>query len=68
MKFTLAWLKEHLETDRPLEDIVEKLSMIGLEVANAGAHNALLPPQKGRIPPEKRPVDHRGRCRCAKEP
>lgn len=32
MKFTFAWLKEHLETDRPLEDIVEKLSMIGLEV------------------------------------
>ena len=32
MKFTLAWLKDHLETDRPLEEIVEKLSMIGLEV------------------------------------
>ncbi|MEX2454873.1 MAG: phenylalanine--tRNA ligase subunit beta, partial [Rhodospirillaceae bacterium] len=32
MKFTFAWLKEHLETDRPLAEIVEKLSMIGLEV------------------------------------
>ncbi len=32
MKFTFDWLKEHLETDRPLADIVEKLSMIGLEV------------------------------------
>ena len=32
MKFTFAWLKDHLETDRPLSDIVEKLSMIGLEV------------------------------------
>ncbi len=32
MKFTLAWLKEHLETDRSLDEIVEKLSMIGLEV------------------------------------
>lgn len=32
MKFTLAWLKDHLETDRPLGDIVETLSMIGLEV------------------------------------
>ena len=32
MKFTLDWLREHLETDRPLADIVEKLSMIGLEV------------------------------------
>ena len=32
MKFTLDWLKDHLDTDRPLADIVEKLSMIGLEV------------------------------------
>src|SRR5215467_4818851 len=32
MKFTLAWLKEHLETDEPLDKIVDKLTMIGLEV------------------------------------
>jgi phenylalanyl-tRNA synthetase beta chain len=32
MKFTLAWLKEHLETDRPLGEITDKLTMIGLEV------------------------------------
>ena len=32
MKFTLAWLKEHLDTDAPLDDIVDKLTMIGLEV------------------------------------
>ena len=32
MKFTFAWLRDHLETDRPLSDIVETLSMIGLEV------------------------------------
>src|SRR5260370_32390282 len=32
MKFTLAWLKEHLETDAPLATIVDKLTMIGLEV------------------------------------
>ncbi len=32
MKFTFAWLKEHLETDRPLEEIADKLTMIGLEV------------------------------------
>ena len=32
MKFTLAWLKEHLETDASLDTIVEKLSMVGLEV------------------------------------
>jgi phenylalanyl-tRNA synthetase beta chain len=34
MKFTLSWLKEHLETDEPLDKIVEKLTMIGLEVEN----------------------------------
>ncbi len=32
MKFTLAWLKEHLDTDRPLPEIADKLTMIGLEV------------------------------------
>lgn len=32
MKFTLSWLKEHLETDAPLEAIVDTLTMIGLEV------------------------------------
>src|ERR1700680_4337827 len=32
MKFTLAWLKEHLDTDHTLGEITEKLTMIGLEV------------------------------------
>ena len=32
MKFTLSWLKEHLDTDAPLDEIVDKLTMIGLEV------------------------------------
>jgi len=32
MKFTLSWLKEHLETDRGLDEIVERLSLVGLEV------------------------------------
>src|SRR5947199_853064 len=31
MKFTLSWLKEHLETDEPLEALADKLTMIGLE-------------------------------------
>ncbi len=34
MKFTLAWLKEHLDTDEPLDKLVDKLTMIGLEVEN----------------------------------
>ncbi len=32
MKFTFAWLKEHLDTDRTLGEITDKLTMIGLEV------------------------------------
>jgi phenylalanyl-tRNA synthetase beta chain len=32
MKFTLSWLKEHLETDATLEQILETLTAIGLEV------------------------------------
>jgi phenylalanyl-tRNA synthetase beta chain len=39
MKFTLSWLKEHLETQASLDAIVEALTRIGLEVegvANPG--------------------------------
>ena len=32
MKFTLSWLKQHLDTDEPLEKLADKLTMIGLEV------------------------------------
>lgn len=32
MKFTLSWLKDHLETEATLEEILEKLTDIGLEV------------------------------------
>ncbi len=32
MKFTLNWLKQHLETTASLEQIVEKLTALGLEV------------------------------------
>ena len=33
MKFTIGWLKDHLETDASLELIVEALNKIGLEVS-----------------------------------
>src|SRR4051795_3797582 len=32
VKFTLSWLKQHLDTDEPLEALADKLTMIGLEV------------------------------------
>jgi phenylalanyl-tRNA synthetase beta chain len=44
MKFTLAWLKEHLDTDAPLKAIVDKLTMIGLEVERLVDRTTLLAP------------------------
>lgn len=32
MKFTLSWLKEHLETDAGIDDVVEAMTLAGLEV------------------------------------
>src|SRR4051794_27561547 len=32
MKFTLSWLKEHLDTDASAEEIADKLTAIGLEI------------------------------------
>jgi phenylalanyl-tRNA synthetase beta chain len=34
VKFTLSWLKDHLDTDEPLEKLADKLTLIGLEVEN----------------------------------
>jgi phenylalanyl-tRNA synthetase beta chain len=44
MKFTLAWLKEHLDTDRSLGEITGKLTMIGLEVERVEDQGAALAP------------------------
>src|SRR5262245_34788224 len=44
MKFTLAWLKEHLDTDASLDDIVAKLTMVGLEVESIDDKGKMLAP------------------------
>src|SRR5437016_4702376 len=44
MKFTLSWLKEHLDTDATLDEIVTKLTMIGLEVESVEDKAKLLAP------------------------
>ena len=44
MKFTLPWLKEHLDTIEPLAAIVDKLTMIGLEVERVEDKATLLKP------------------------
>jgi phenylalanyl-tRNA synthetase beta chain len=44
MKFTLSWLKDHLDTDEPLEKLADKLTMIGLEVEGIEDQAKLLKP------------------------
>ncbi|SMC84533.1 phenylalanyl-tRNA synthetase beta subunit [Fulvimarina manganoxydans] len=43
MKFTLSWLKDHLETDASLEEIVERLTSIGLEVESVDDRTVFAP-------------------------
>ncbi|PDT35244.1 phenylalanine--tRNA ligase subunit beta [Rhizobium sp. M10] len=43
MKFTLSWLKEHLETDATLDEICTRLTEIGLEVEDVDDKAAFKP-------------------------
>ncbi|WP_027487750.1 phenylalanine--tRNA ligase subunit beta [Allorhizobium undicola] len=43
MKFTLSWLKDHLETDATLDEICERLTAIGLEVEDVDDRAAYKP-------------------------
>ncbi|WP_455874370.1 phenylalanine--tRNA ligase subunit beta [Rhizobium yanglingense] len=43
MKFTLSWLKDHLETDATLDEICTRLTMIGLEVEDVDDKAAFRP-------------------------
>ncbi|MES0167526.1 phenylalanine--tRNA ligase subunit beta [Mesorhizobium sp. M0027] len=43
MKLTLSWLKDHLETDASLAEIVERLTSIGLEVEHVDDRASLKP-------------------------
>ncbi|MCV3239258.1 phenylalanine--tRNA ligase subunit beta [Mesorhizobium sp. ZC-5] len=43
MKFTLSWLKDHLETEATLGEIVERLTSIGLEVESVDDKSSLKP-------------------------
>lgn len=44
MKFTLSWLKDHLETEAGASEIAERLTAIGLEVESIGDRGAALAP------------------------
>ncbi|MCO6049425.1 phenylalanine--tRNA ligase subunit beta [Mesorhizobium sp. RP14(2022)] len=43
MKFTLSWLKDHLDTDATLAEITERLTAIGLEVEHVDSKEGLKP-------------------------
>ena len=44
MKFTLAWLKDHLATDAPLQRITDTLTAIGLELEDVHDPSRTLAP------------------------
>ena len=44
MKFTLGWLKQHLDTDASLGEIGEKLTMLGLELESVEDRASRLAP------------------------
>ena len=44
MKFTLSWLKDHLDTTATLDEIVEGLTRVGLEVEGVDNPAAKLAP------------------------
>ncbi|WP_315778127.1 MULTISPECIES: phenylalanine--tRNA ligase subunit beta [unclassified Bradyrhizobium] len=46
MKFTLSWLKDHLDTDESVETLANKLTMIGLEVEHLEDKAKLLAPYR----------------------
>ena len=65
MKFTLSWLKEHLETEAGLDEIVETLTAIGLEVE--GVENAaakLAPFIVAEVLTAERRIRRPTNCRC----
>lgn len=44
MKFTLSWLKRHLDTEASLDDIVDRLTTLGLEVEEVSGRGDELAP------------------------
>jgi phenylalanyl-tRNA synthetase beta chain len=44
MKFTLSWLKDHLDTDATIDEVAEAMTMAGLEVEHVSDSAAKLAP------------------------
>ena len=39
MKISLDWLKEYVDVDLPLKELIERMTMIGLVVEETGEKN-----------------------------
>lgn len=66
MKFTLSWLRDHLETDAAVEQICETLSLIGLEVESVEDKGAALAPFTVAYVEEAAPHPNADRLRVCK--
>ena len=57
MKFSLSWLKDHLETDATAEALADKLTNIGLEVEElSNPAEALAPLRSATTSPVERVI------------
>ena len=55
MKFTLSWLRDHLDTDASLEEITDRLTMLGLEVEEVVDRSAEFAAFKSALVVEAKP-------------
>ncbi|MFN7192667.1 MAG: phenylalanine--tRNA ligase subunit beta, partial [Rhodospirillales bacterium] len=63
MKFTLSWLKTHLDTTASLKEIADKLTAIGLELEGIADRGASLAPFKVAYVVEAKPHPDADRLR-----
>ncbi|MDH3474275.1 MAG: phenylalanine--tRNA ligase subunit beta [Rhodospirillales bacterium] len=63
MKFTLSWLKDHLETEASLEAVTDRLTMLGLELEAVEDRAARLAPFTVAYVKEARPHPNADRLR-----
>ncbi|MBX9588924.1 MAG: phenylalanine--tRNA ligase subunit beta [Hyphomonadaceae bacterium] len=66
MKFTLSWLKDHLETSASMEELADKLSSMGLEVESIDDAGKKLAPFTIARVLEARPHPNADRLRVCK--
>ena len=66
MKFTLSWLKDHLDTTASLDEICEGLVGVGLEVEEVSDMTKALAPFKVGMCSRPRSIRMPTSCGCAR--